>query len=68
MNDKNSKAFKQVGCKNYKSLNVQNGSQAQDKINNRFFGVIDDKKWKAIEKNLKQYCENDVRAMIALEY
>lgn len=68
MNDKQSKAFKLAGCKNYKSLNVQNGGQAQNEINNRFFGIINDADWKKKEENLKQYCENDVRAMIALEY
>ena len=68
MNDKKSNAFKLAGCKNYKSLKVQNGGQAQNEINNRFFGIISDTDWKKEEKNLKQYCENDVRAMIALEY
>lgn len=68
MNDKKSKAFELAGCKNYKSLNIQNGSQAQNEINNRFFGMINDTDWKKKEKYLKQYCENDVRAMIALEY
>ena len=68
MYDKKSKAFAKAGCKNYKSLNVQNGGQAQNEINNRFFSIINDADWKKKEEYLKQYCENDVRAMIALEY
>ena len=30
----------------------------------RFIGVIGDEKWKNILDDLKEYCENDVRAMI----
>jgi hypothetical protein len=33
----------------------------------RFFGLINDDEWKEITEQLKIYCENDVRAMVAVE-
>ena len=50
--------------KQYSSLNVKNGGEAMRTAIERFIGVIGDEKWKSILDDLKEYCENDVRAMI----
>ena len=52
------------GVKNYKKLDIQNGMMALETANERYLGIIGDKKWKEKEEQLKVYCENDVRAMI----
>ena len=58
-----------VGCLDYKQdLQVHNGQQAQMISSQRFFGLIDDQDWNTIVIDLKKYCENDVRAMVAVEY
>ena len=51
----------------YSSLNVKRGDRAQALTSLRFFDVIDDAKWKQISHYLCLYCENDVRAMVAVE-
>lgn len=66
--NKNPDLFKKTGCKNYKELNIQNGLQAQSKATLRFFGIINNDEWELDAQSLKEYCENDVRAMIAVEY
>ncbi|MGL5640101.1 MAG: DUF2779 domain-containing protein [Mycoplasmoidaceae bacterium] len=53
--------------KNYKSLEIKNGVDCQKKTVLRFFDKINDYEWKELSKQLKEYCENDVRAMIAVE-
>ncbi|MGL5591570.1 MAG: DUF2779 domain-containing protein [Mycoplasmoidaceae bacterium] len=53
--------------KNYKSLKIQNGVDCQQKTVLRFFNKISDSEWKILCEELKEYCENDVRAMIAVE-
>ena len=61
--------YKYVGCLNYKEdLNVHNGVDAQNITTLRFYGKIADDEWEKIEIDLKKYCENDVKSMIALEY
>ena len=60
--------LKTLRIKNYKTLQIQNGNQAQNETTLRFFNLIDDEKWFELEKKLKEYCENDVWAMIVLEY
>lgn len=60
--------LKTLKIKNYKTLQIQNGSQAQNETTLRFFNLINDKKWFMLEKKLKEYCENDVWAMIILEH
>lgn len=61
--------YKYVGCLNYKEdLNIHNGVDAQNITTLRFYGKINDDQWKKVEIDLKKYCENDVRSMIALEY
>lgn len=61
--------YQNVGCKDYKNeLIIHNGSEAQTLATQRFFKLIDDNKWQEISINLKKYCENDVRAMVAVEY
>lgn len=54
--------------KSYKALQIQNGSQAQNETTLRFFNLINDEEWPKMEMKLKEYCENDVWAMIILEY
>lgn len=51
----------------YHELEVYNGAIAQEVTTKRFFDLVDDSQWKEIETNLKKYCQNDVRAMIAVE-
>ncbi len=62
--------FKQTGCKNYKTelSKIQNGSDAQNASTRRFFNKVTDEEWNEDVKHLKEYCNNDVRAMIAVEY
>ncbi len=66
----NYESFKIAGCKNYKTELVQitNGKEAQNASTKRFFGLISDHEWKATVENLGKYCDNDVRAMVAVEY
>jgi hypothetical protein len=47
---------------------IHQGSEALNQTSRRFFGLIDDNEWKNIVNQLKAYCENDVRAMIAVDY
>ena len=47
---------------------IQNGLICQTETTKRFYDIIDDKGWEKLSINLKKYCENDVRAMIAVEY
>lgn len=60
--------FNKTKCLNYNDLEVYNGKICQDKTALRFFKLIDDNEWKTIASHLQIYCENDVRAMIAVEY
>jgi hypothetical protein len=61
--------FEQTGCKNYHSFElIQNGGQALNQTSRRFFNLVNDEQWHTIVSHLKAYCENDVRAMIAVEY
>ena len=60
--------FVQAGCKDYKSLKIQNGLSCQQKTTARFFNSLNDEQWKELVENISIYCENDVRAMIAVEY
>ena len=60
--------FKITKCLNYNSLDVSNGKICQEKTAQRFFKKITDAEWDSIQKYLQIYCENDVRAMIAVEY
>ena len=61
------KIFKKTKCKDYKELNIGNGLVCQEKTMNRFFGITSDEEWDQVVKESKIYCENDVRAMIAVE-
>lgn len=62
-------AYKDTGCVDYKTdLAVHNGNEAQTLATKRFFKIINDKEWANITNDLKKYCENDVRAMVAVEY
>lgn len=60
--------FNQVGCKDYTTLDIHNGSDAQLWATKRFFGKVSDNEWSKIHNQLATYCNNDVRAMIAVEY
>ena len=53
-----------VMIKPYKSLEVQNGLMAMNKAIQRYLDAIGDKEWNDVSKQLKAYCENDVKAMI----
>ncbi len=53
--------------KSYKSLNVQHGYKAQTLTHLRALGAVSDREWAGLSKDLQEYCENDVRAMIAVE-
>ncbi len=59
--------FNECDCKDYKTLEIKNGGICQTQTIKRFFDLLDDNGWKDLEKELKIYCENDVRAMIAVE-
>ena len=50
--------------KPYKSLEVQNGLMAMNKAIQRYLDAIGNKEWNDVSKQLKAYCENDVKAMI----
>lgn len=50
--------------KPYKTLEIQNGSMALEESISRKLGIIGDKAWEAKIEYLKEYCENDVMAMI----
>lgn len=50
--------------KEYKNLDVKNGSMAMDVAIKRAIGVMGDSQWAEKVEQLKEYCENDVRMMI----
>lgn len=52
----------------YSTLEIKNGTQAMDILNNRALGNIGDASWKEQVEYLKQYCENDVKSMITVYY
>lgn len=62
--------FKAAGCVNYKTGldGIHNGTEAQNASTKRFFNKLSDEEWKINVKNLGKYCNNDVRAMIAIEH
>lgn len=60
--------FEQTKCKNYNDLVVGNGLVCQHKTLARFYGQLNDEDWAELVKNVSIYCENDVRAMVAVEY
>ncbi|MDE6289647.1 MAG: DUF2779 domain-containing protein, partial [Ureaplasma sp.] len=60
--------FKETKCHDYKKLNINNGALCQQKTACRFLNLVDDKEWNQIVEDSKIYCENDVRAMIAVYY
>lgn len=63
----NPEIFNLCKCKDYKKLEIKNGAICQQETTKRFFDMLSDDKWMKLEKELKIYCENDVRAMIAVE-
>lgn len=50
--------------KEYKDLEIKNGTLAMQAAINRYNGVILDNEWAKITENLKEYCQNDVVAML----
>lgn len=54
--------------KPYKSLKVQNGLMAMNKGIQRYLNTIGDLEWNETKKELAEYCENDVKAMIMVYY
>lgn len=60
--------FEKTKCLNYEELEVKNGLICQAETIKRFFNLINDIDWINVSNNMKIYCENDVRAMIAIEF
>ena len=60
--------FEETGCKDYKTLEISNGLMCQQKTMARFYNQLSDKDWQELVNNVSIYCENDVRAMVAVEY
>lgn len=58
--------FMSTNCVDYKTLEIYNGLVCQTKSLARFYGHVNDTEWQEIEMNSKIYCENDVRAMVAV--
>lgn len=54
--------------KEYKNLDIQNGVMAMQVGIERATGVMGDREWSNIIDKLKEYCENDVKAMIMVYY
>lgn len=62
-------SYLKAGCVDYKQdLVIHNGIDAQSVATKRFFNKISNKEWLYYQQNLGKYCDNDVRAMIAIEY
>jgi len=59
--------FEFTKCVNYSTLDISNGLECQKNTMNRFFKKLNNKEWEQLAIELKIYCENDVRAMIAIE-
>ncbi len=56
----------------YEDLKIKNGGEALEMAKKRFYNSADlslcgDEEWNSAVENLKKYCENDVRAMIAIQ-
>lgn len=60
--------FNNTNCLDYNSLEISNGKICQEKTAQRFFEKLSKEEWIKNEDKLKIYCENDVRAMVAVEY
>lgn len=60
--------FNQTSCLDYKGLKIPNGQICQGQTTIRFFDKMSDSDWEDFADNMKIYCENDVRAMVAVEY
>ena len=60
--------FKETKCADYHDLDISNGVECQNKSLLRFYRALDDDEWAIVVENSKIYCENDVRAMIAVLY
>lgn len=59
--------FKITGCHDYKKLEISNGLVCQTETIKRFHNCMNQEQWNKLSFDLKKYCENDVRAMIAVE-
>ncbi len=59
--------FAATGCHDYKQLAIHNGLECQNQTTLRFFDVLTPTEWDELRQNIAIYCENDVRAMIAVE-
>lgn len=63
----NNDIYQQIKCLDYTTLEIGNGQVCQEETSKRFFGLISDSDWLTMEENMKIYCENDVRSMLAIE-
>lgn len=61
--------YHKVKCKNYHDLEISNGLMCQNLTTLHFLEPHrEDIDWQIVSNNMKVYCENDVRAMVAVEY
>lgn len=58
--------FDETKCIDYNTLEISNGAICQAKTLARFYNKITDQEWTQVVMNSKKYCENDVRAMVAI--
>ncbi|MDE6429311.1 MAG: hypothetical protein K2K18_02225, partial [Malacoplasma sp.] len=63
----NKKIYQTTKCLNYEELEIGNGQICQEETTKRFFNLVSNQEWKKLEKEMKIYCENDVRSMLAIE-
>ena len=63
----NQEIYNLIKCLDYNTLEIGNGQICQENTSKRFFNLINDEEWKIMEENMKIYCENDVRSMLAIE-
>lgn len=66
----NPNIYKETKCVSYIDglLTVHNGSECQTETTKYFFEIPTEMPWKQFLASIECYCENDVRAMIAVEY
>ncbi|MDE7075216.1 MAG: DUF2779 domain-containing protein, partial [Malacoplasma sp.] len=63
----NKKIYQTAKCLNYEDLEISNGQICQEETTKRFFDLLSNEEWKKLENEMKIYCENDVRSMLAIE-
>ncbi|WP_031489234.1 DUF2779 domain-containing protein [Ureaplasma canigenitalium] len=64
--NKDNSVYFEAKCLDYKKLDVKNGLECQNMTTMRFFNQMTGEQWIEFMNNAKVYCENDVRAMVAV--